>query len=132
MRLALWPHHSAADLRPEMPAMLGDPDGLVLVALADDGRLLGMAEASIRRDYVNGCETSPVGFLEAIYVVDEARRQGVARALVDAVASWTRDKGLTELASDADLGNTISHAMHDALGFEESQRVVFFRKPLTR
>jgi aminoglycoside 6'-N-acetyltransferase I len=34
------------------------------------------------------------------------------------------------LASDALLDNGASHAMHRALGFEETERVVFFRKPL--
>jgi aminoglycoside 6'-N-acetyltransferase I len=129
LRHALWPHHSREELRPEMPAMLADPDGLVLVASTPGGPLLGMAEASIRTDYVNGCLTSPVGFLEAIYVAPDARRQGIARALVDAVAGWARDRGLVELASDAALDNLVGHRMHAALGFEETQRVVYFRRP---
>jgi aminoglycoside 6'-N-acetyltransferase I len=128
LRVALWPDQSPDAMRLEMPAMLDDPRWVVLLALWPHDEVVGMAEANTRTDYVNGCETSPVGFLEAIYVVPAARRQGVARRLVDAVAAWTRSNGLTELASDALPDNTDSHGMHRALGFSETERVVFFRR----
>ncbi len=73
---------------------------------------------------------SPVAFVEGIYVVEAARGQGVARALVGAVEAWAGARGLSELASDALLDNTDSHAMHQALGFAETERVVYFRKAL--
>jgi aminoglycoside 6'-N-acetyltransferase I len=79
---------------------------------------------------VNGAQSSPVGFLEGLYVVPRARRNGVARALVAEVGRWARDFGCSELASDAALANAASHAVHRALGFEETERVVFFRKQL--
>ena len=64
------------------------------------------------------------------FSVPEQRRKGVARALVDAVASWGRSKSCAEFASDALLDNVESHRMHQALGFEETERVVYFRKLL--
>ena len=79
---------------------------------------------------MNGAQSSPVGFLEGLYVVPRARRNGVARALVAEVGRWARDFGCSELASDAALANAASHAVHRALGFEETERVVFFRKQL--
>ena len=89
-------------------------------------------EATLRTDYVNGCETSPVAFLEGIYVEPGARRQGVARRLVEVVQQWARQMNCSEMASDALLQNTDSHGMHLGLGFEETERVVYFRKVLTR
>lgn len=91
---------------------------------------VGFIEASIRSDYVNGAATSPVAFLEGIFVEPHARQSGIARRLVEAVSAWAKVQGLTELASDADLSNTKSHAVHTALGFEETERVVFFRMSL--
>ncbi len=91
---------------------------------------MGFAEASIRRDHVNGCETSPAGFLEGIYVTENARRQGVARQMAAAVADWAREHGCRELASDAAIDNDASHRMHEALRFSETQRVVYFRRLL--
>lgn len=129
LRAALWPDEDAGLMASEAPAILAHPDRLVLVAREDDA-VVGFAEAAIRRDYVNGCETSPVGFVEGIYVMPDHRRHGVARALIAAVESWARERGLTELASDALLENVRSHAMHRGLGFAETERVVYFRKAL--
>lgn len=92
--------------------------------------VVGFAEASIRHDYVNGCDTSPVAFLEGIHVRPDHRHAGVARMLCRAVEEWSRSAGCTELASDADLQNEHGHAFHAAIGFEETERVVFFRKPI--
>lgn len=131
MRCALWPEGDAASHGAEIDALLAaGPPLLCLIARDGNGGALGFAEASVRTDYVNGCETSPVGFLEGIFVRPEARGHGVARALVEAVADWARERGLSELASDALLHNTASHAMHGALGFEETERVVYFRMVL--
>ncbi|AGI25691.1 aminoglycoside N6'-acetyltransferase [Pseudomonas sp. ATCC 13867] len=69
-------------------------------------------------------------FLEGIYVAESARRQGVARALVRAVQVWGVARGCRDFASDAALDNHASHALHRALGFVETERVVYFRKPL--
>jgi len=130
LRFVLWPNEDREQTIAEAPAMLVRPDLLVLVAREED-MVTGFAEAAIRRDYVNGCETSPVAFVEGIYVVPEHRRQGVAGALIAAIEQWARDQGLHELASDALLENSQSHAMHRGLGFSETERVVYFRKPLT-
>jgi aminoglycoside 6'-N-acetyltransferase I len=129
MRLALWPDADLDELRAE--ALAWDAGtGIALIAVDDDGRAIGMAEASLRRDYVNGTDSSPVGFLEAWYVDAEHRGRGVGRALIAAVEDWTRAQGCSELASDALLDNTGSHAAHAACGFEETERVVYFRKTL--
>lgn len=129
MRNALWPHAAAENLD-EITALLADADQAAFIARDDGGRPVGFAETSIRRDHVNGCDTSPVGFLEGIYVEEHARRQGVARQLVAAVADWSRQQGCLEVGSDAALDNDTSHRMHAALGFSETERVVFFRRVL--
>ena len=130
LRALLWPDDAEADHRDDARKALHHPDIETFVARGPDGALLAFAEASIRRDPVNGCATSPVGFLEGIYVRAGARHQGLARALAQAVEEWTRARGCRELASDAWLGDVRSHAMHEALGFTETERVVCFRKIL--
>jgi aminoglycoside 6'-N-acetyltransferase I len=131
LRHQLWPHLSLEEHKAEIVEALSQPERLIaFLCMSPDGTAVGLAEASIRTDYVNGCETSPVAFLEGIVVDPAMRRRGVAALLVAAVSEWARSKGLSELASDAELHNTVSHAMHGALGFEETQRVVYFRKAL--
>jgi aminoglycoside 6'-N-acetyltransferase I len=102
----------------------------VLLALDEDGTAVGFVEATKRDDFVNGTETSPVAFLEGLYVQPSHRRGGVSRMLVSAVATWAGVLGLSELASDSPLENVNSHAVHRALGFVETERVVYFRKKL--
>ncbi len=129
LRSLLWPD-SPDDHPGEMEAIRASSELLCVIARDADGRAIGFAEAAIRRDYVNGCDTSPVGFLEGIFVRPEARRRGVARTLVAAAMDWVRSKGCSEFASDAEIGNIDSHNMHNALGFVETQRVVYFRRKL--
>lgn len=131
LRHQLWPHLSLEEHGAEIVEALAQSGRLIaFLCVTPDGTAVGLAEASIRTDYVNGCETSPVAFLEGIVVDPAMRRRGVAALLVAAVSDWALSKGLSELASDAELHNTASHAMHGALGFEEMQRVVYFRKVL--
>lgn len=132
LRFALWPWEDALHHAEQAEALyLSDhPDRAAFVANEADGKLSGFAEATLRRDYVEGCDSSPVVFLEGIYVEPEQRQSGIARALSDAVAAWGRAKGCSEYASNALLDNVDSHAFHAAIGFEETERVVFFRKEL--
>lgn len=133
LRQALWPDTSAVEHLAEMKACCDDPEryGQFLAVLENAGAI-GFAEASLRRDYVNGTDSSPVGFLEGIYVLPQARRQGVARLLLGAVEAWALDKGCCELASDTPIDNRVSQCAHQALGFEETGRVVFFKKTLVQ
>ncbi len=100
----------------------------VRLAFTPDGAAAGFVEASQRVDYVNGTNTSPVAFLEGLYVEPFARRKGVARSLVAEVEHWAATQGCSELASDSPIGNAVAHATHRALGFEETERVVYFRR----
>lgn len=101
------------------------------LAVAGDGTPQGFIEIALRADYVNGTDSSPVAFLEGIYVAPDERRQGIAKTLVQAAELWAREHGCVEFASDAAIDNDSSQAMHRALGFSETERVVFFRKGLT-
>ena len=136
LRSALWPEDDAAG--DEIARFFAEPGrrgGLlpeaVFVAVADDApaRLVGFAEVS-RRAYAEGCDTSPVGFLEGWYVVPERRAQGVGRALVGAAEAWARALGCREFASDALAENEASARAHRALGFQEVEVIRCFRKTL--
>ena len=129
MRLVLWPEGDAADHQRGMVEWSTDPDHLILVAPRDSGGLRGFAEVGTRK-YAEGCESSPVAYLEGWYVDPDSRRTGLGAALVRAAESWARERGLTEFASDALIDNDMSHRAHRALGFSEVERIVCFRKGL--
>ncbi len=131
MRLALWPEDSREEHLNEMADYVADPDKyLNLLAYDDTFQPIGFAEGSLRVDYVEGTHSSPVAYVEGIYVVPEARKQGVARSLIEEIARWGKIHDCVELASDTDLENFDSQAMHKALGFEETGRIVYFRKDI--
>ena len=131
LREQLWPHHPSAEHLAEMATFLASPERFAqFIEYDHSGNALGLVEVALRSDYVNGTNSSPVGFLEGIYVVPQARRQGIARILIAEAERWAAGVGCSEFASDALIENTRSHAMHAALGFEEMERVVFFRKAL--
>jgi aminoglycoside 6'-N-acetyltransferase I len=135
MRRTLWPDDAEGDHSVEVARFLqGDLKNLLAVLLAvreDTGgtRVVGFAELNIR-PYAEGCSTDKVGFLEGWFVVPDARRQGVGRALLVAAEEWARTRGCTEFASDTLVDNDASAAAHQALGFEEVEIIRCFRKDL--
>lgn len=103
----------------------------VFLAETPPRRVIGFVEVDLR-PYADGCDTSPVGYLEGWYVVPAQRRRGVGRALVRAAEAWARALGCREMASDALLDNERSHRAHRAIGYEEVERQVLFRRTLGR
>lgn len=125
LREKLWPACSDAD----NDSWFARDDATTFVAERGDGTLCGFVEVG-SRPYAEGCDSSPVGYIEGWWVDADARRRGVGRALIDAAERWARSKGYTEMGSDALLDNSLSHAAHQALGYEEIERLVMFRKSL--
>jgi aminoglycoside 6'-N-acetyltransferase I len=125
MRNALWPDQTPAD----MAAWLDRPDAAVFVAGRTPRGRCGFAEVGAR-PYADGCQTSPVAYLEGWYVDPDMRRRGIGAAVVGAIEAWARAQGYRELASDAAAANSISQRAHKRLGFTDVERVVQYRKEL--
>lgn len=123
--VALWPYHTAAEMESELEDLMEQKETAFF--LAEEG---GFAQCGLRHDYVEGTESSPVGYLEGIYVAEEAREQGVARKLLAACEAWAKEKGCREFASDCELTNTQSLKFHLSVGFEEANRIICFTKKL--
>jgi len=129
MRLLLWTYATAEGFEPELDPILADPNQAAFIASLPDGRRVGFLEAGLRA-YGEGCETSPVGYIEGIYVDEDMRGQGLSLRLMRAAEDWAREKGCTEIASDTWLENEASIQMHLRLGYEEMERLVHFAKRL--
>lgn len=126
---AMWDHPADA-LAAEFAALLRDPEA-ALFAARRNGEIVGFAQCQLRHDYVEGASSSPVGYLEGVYVAEGHRRQGVAGALLRACEAWARAKGCVEFASDCELDNSDSLRFHLRQGFTEANRIICFLKPLT-
>ena len=129
MSRALFPEETVESLESGMREFRAREDAALFVAERPNGSLAGFVEAGAR-PYADGCDTAPVGYIEAWYVDADLRRTGFGRALVDAAEAWARGRGYREMASDALLDNLVSHRAHEAIGYEEVGRVVQFKKRL--
>jgi len=129
LQLLLWPDHTLEEMKLEMGKVLASPDGVVFIATIGEN-LAGFAECRLRHDYVEGTHTSPVGYLEGIFVKPEYRRHGVARFLFQYCEKWAKDKGCSEFASDCELINQASIEFHKDSGFQEVNRTVNFSKKI--
>ena len=129
LAIALWPGHSPAEMTEEFVSLLADPEARVFLACAGETPV-GFAQCQLRRDYVEGCDSSPVGYLEGIYVAPECRGKGLARQLLAACEAWARAQGCREFASDCELDNDGSLQFHLLMGFSEANRIICFTKKL--
>ena len=127
LALELWPAHTAAELTKELSPLLESEEAAFFIAANGSGPV-GFAQCQLRRDYVEGAQSSPVGYLEGIYIRPPYRGQGWARALLRECEGWAASKGCREFASDCELDNLASQAFHLHAGFAEAGRVVCFIK----
>jgi len=93
-----------------------------------DDKYVGFMNISIRSDYVNGTDTSPVVYIEAIYVLSEYRQYGIGRKFIEHAEQYAKQMGITQLASDCIIDNTLSENFHKNCGFIEKERVICFVK----
>jgi aminoglycoside 6'-N-acetyltransferase I len=123
---ALWPETAKEELLRERALGNLPHEYLYLV----DGGAIAFMSLSLRRDYVEGTESSPVAYLEGIYVKPEHRGKGIARELVEFAKEWALKNGCSELASDCELENKESELFHKKVGFQEANRIICFTMPL--
>lgn len=124
----LWPQHRDEALLAEIDRILRSTRRAGFIALVD-GQPAGFAEYALR-DYANGCDSQPVPFLEGVWVAEAFRGQGIARALIEFLLERARRAGFTEFGSDVELTNYASQLMHERLGFEQREKVIYYRKLL--
>ena len=127
--LNLWPQHSLDDIKSVLRKYIEGEETSVFMRLIED-KCVGLALVSLRHDYVEGCITSPVGYLEGICVDKEYRKTGIASKLCKECEDWAKSKGCSEFASDCELTNDASYHFHLNIGFEETNRIIHFKKKI--
>jgi aminoglycoside 6'-N-acetyltransferase I len=123
----LWPHGGESEIRELFRKSLKGIGQSSFVCRFPD-RLIGFVDVSLRRDYVEGAKSSPVGFIEGVFVEPAYRRKGFARRLVRRAEAWAKTKGCAEMGSDCILRNRRSIAFHRKIGYREVNRIVCFLK----
>ena len=129
LALELWPEHAADTLYYDLGMIMTGGESVFFLAYRDETPE-GFAQCQLRHEYVEGVSTSPVGYMEGLYVRQAERKLGFASQLMQACEDWARAEGCMEFASDCEVGNEESLAFHLKLGFREANRIICFAKNL--
>jgi aminoglycoside 6'-N-acetyltransferase I len=92
----------------------------------ENNRIIGLVELS-SRNIVDGCLSSPVAYLEGLYLKPEHRGKGKGKEVIKTILNWCKEKGFSELATDTELTNIEAQSFYKAVGFQETDRVVEYR-----
>lgn len=130
MALDLWPENEYMHLRDEFEHFAADDRQMVFLSILDD-LPVGFIHVSLRADYVEGADSSPVGYVEGIYVLPEFRKKGISKKLLSEAEAWSQSKGCVQIASDIEDENKVSYDFHIGVGFKEVNRVICFIKNLS-
>jgi len=126
LAIQMWEDNTLCSLSKEFEQLILSDEAAIFVA--DENEILGFAQCQLRRDYVEGTKTSPIGYLEGIFVAHDYRGQGWASKLLKACENWAASKGCREFASDCEVGNRASLSFHMRTGFLEANRIICFVK----
>ena len=129
LAIKMWTSHEVSELADDFAELIANAECAVFIMYSGDSPI-GFAQCQLRHDYVEGTDSSPVGYLEGIFVAEPHRRQGCAQALLAACQAWAKEQGCTEFASDCELDNAESLAFHLKMGFIEANRVICFTKKI--
>lgn len=125
----MWSNHSVEELNNEFSDLFMKEEAQFFLKYENDIPV-GFAQCQLRHDYVEGTETSPVGYLEGIFVKEGFRHKGYAGALLAECENWAKSKGCKEFASDCELDNDDSLQFHRAMKFTEANRIICFTKKI--
>ena len=131
MRHELYGELSAQFHEAEMELIFSSKEATCFIGLSESGAAVAMLEVSLR-NFVDGCLGGPVGYIEGIYVTPLERKQGYAGELIEFATSWFRSKGCRDMAADAELANLIAQDFLTRAGFDETYRVIEYKRSLGR
>lgn len=129
LAVQMWDSATKAELEADFSKAISSKTGVCFIKYLEEVPI-GFAQCCLRSDYVEGTNSSPVGYLEGVFVEEVHRNKGYAKELLMACEQWAKDMGCSEFASDCELTNENSLKIHLAMGFEEANRIICFRKSI--
>lgn len=129
LAVQMWNDNSINDLIAEFSEIISKGKSQFFLKYMEDIPI-GFAQCQLRYDYVEGTKTTPVGYLEGIFIKDGYRRKGYAKELLTECEAWAKCNGCQEFASDCETDNINSFRFHKAMDFIEANRIICFTKTL--
>ena len=129
LAVLMWTDSSISELITEFSEDIYKSESCLLLKFEND-TLIGFAQCKLRNDYVEGTKSTPVGYLEGIFIKEGYRNNGYAKELLNECEAWAKNNGCKEFASDCEIDNITSFQFHKAMGFTEANRIICFTKKL--
>ncbi len=105
--------------------LLAREDACLLVARKKDGTVLGMASAQL---VVSTAEGGYSAWIEDVVVGEEARGNGLGKALLDGVLAWAGERGARRAQLLADRDNLPALAFYRRTDWQETALVAWRKR----
>ncbi len=116
----------AGTLTTRLTEVLRRDDHAAFIARDADRAALGLVHI-----YVRAALEKPVeGYVQSLVVSSTARRQGVAKALMETAEDWAKDRGLASVALHTQMHRDDAVAFYTAHGYAEITQSRMLRKTL--
>jgi len=98
-----------------MGKRMANDESVVFAAAANGGSIVGFTQL-----YCSFCsvEMKELIYLYDLFVAPERRRQGVARALMDAARQFGIDRGAGEMKLETAIDNTPAQSLYESMGWK--------------
>jgi GNAT superfamily N-acetyltransferase len=94
--------------------------GRIHIAEKADGTILGWAAAyEDENEVFVHSEERTFGYIADVYVIEDARGQGIGKALITACEEWARERGLKVMMIGVLARNPRAHAVYRGAGFAD-------------
>ena len=93
MAIQMWTDHDLEDLETEFQNLVTNEEAACFIKYVDD-KPIAFAQCQLRYDYVEGTKSSPVGYLEGIFVSEGYRKTGYTAELLSECERWANRKRL--------------------------------------
>jgi len=103
-------HYRGGSLPDVGRRMLTRGDQVGFASIRADGEVVAIGRGSITAGWLG---------VNAVEVAASHRRQGMAGAVLAALASWAQDRGAANVFLQVDLANRVAHAMYLDAGFRQ-------------
>ena len=107
-----------AHFRPHAKQVIDSPENAVFVAEGPSGQVLGYTIVGAATTMLT---PTPFGFVYDMWVAPDARRQGVARRLLERASDWGRARGYRKLKLEVAATNAAARALYGSNGFAEER-----------
>ncbi|MDD5639297.1 MAG: GNAT family N-acetyltransferase [Candidatus Pacebacteria bacterium] len=130
MGVILYKKYSREELWGEFYKALRSRKNAIIYICKDKEKLVGFIKLSLRNDYVEGSNSSPVGYVEGIYIDPNYRGLGLGRKLFKFGEKWSFERGCNEYAADSNFPEKESQKILSRIGFKEVNRIICYLKKI--